>query len=287
MIGSTFVSRRRSGYAIAVAALCFLGSVLPPVSTASAESARERELERERAREQSVTQVTSITPGVVPGLEMSLKARATVNMMQLSKAEAFGQMVRPTVRVRQLEEAEEGGANEMGFEPGAKILGPPALALPPPPSLLPLVASPSPSVSYQGLDDIPMVDSSYIIIPPDVGGAVGPSKVMETFNNNYRIRDKATGVTQLTVGTATFWNPVVTNKALLNGLTDPRTTYDPVNGRWITVMQTTNNPGQILFAVSQTSDPAGSWFLSRSIVWAAAWMCTYQLGIGLPFPSEP
>jgi hypothetical protein len=79
-----------------------------------------------------------------------------------------------------------------------------------------------------------MVDSSYIIIPPDVAGGVGPTKVMESFNNNYRIRDKATGVTQLTVGTATFWNPVITDKTLLNQLTDPRTVYDPIqtSGWW-------------------------------------------------------
>jgi hypothetical protein len=49
MIGSTALTRRRqSGIAMAVAALCVLGSVLPPISTASAETARERELERER-----------------------------------------------------------------------------------------------------------------------------------------------------------------------------------------------------------------------------------------------
>src|SRR5262249_55533309 len=63
-----------------------------------------------------------------------------------------------------------------------------------------LVASPAPSVNYAGLDDVPMADSNYIIIPPDVAGGVGPTKVMESFNNNYRIRDKATGVTQLTLG---------------------------------------------------------------------------------------
>jgi hypothetical protein len=123
------------------------------------------------------------------------------------------------------------------------------------------IASPSPSNSFIGLDDIPMADSSYIIIPPDVGGGVGPTRVMDTHNNNYRVQDKTTGATIVTVGTATFWNPVVANKALLNQLTDPRTTYDPIQNRWIVCMQTVNNPGLILFGVSQTSDPAGSWFL--------------------------
>ncbi|HXF59900.1 MAG TPA: hypothetical protein VN539_08745, partial [Candidatus Saccharimonadales bacterium] len=127
------------------------------------------------------------------------------------------------------------------------------------------VASPSPTTSYIGLDDIPMVDSLYIIIPPDCGGAVGPTKVMQGLNNNYRILDKATGAVLSTVGTATFWAP--TGETALNGLTDPRTLYDPYNNRWITVMQTVTGGaqggGNILVGVSQTSDPSGNWFLYR------------------------
>ena len=84
---------------------------------------------------------------------------------------------------------------------------------------------------------------------------------MCTFNNNYRIQSKANGATILTLGPATFWNPVITNKALLGKLTDPRCTFDPINSRWIVASQTTNNPGQILFGVSQNADPAGNWFL--------------------------
>jgi len=125
-----------------------------------------------------------------------------------------------------------------------------------------LLSSPAPTQNYAGLDDIAMVDSNYIIIPPDVAGGVGPTKVMESFNNNYRIRDKATGLTQLTVGTATFWSAVA-NGADRNHLTDPRTTYDPYNNRWIVAMQTTLANGAILVGVSQTSDPAGAWFLYK------------------------
>jgi len=120
--------------------------------------------------------------------------------------------------------------------------------------------SPSPTSNFQGLDDIPMVDSLYIIIPPDVGGAVGLTKVMSGHNNNYRIFDKATGAALSTVGTATFWAP--SGETDLNGLTDPRTTYDPYNNRWIAVMQTISTR-DILIGVSQTSDPSGNWFLYR------------------------
>jgi hypothetical protein len=124
-----------------------------------------------------------------------------------------------------------------------------------------MTPSPGPVSSFMGLDDIAMVDSLYIVIPPDIAGAVGPDKIMESFNNNYRIRDKATGTTLFTLGTATFWAPVVALGERLS-LTDPRTLYDPYNNRWITVMETyTSSAGKILVAVSLTSDPTGSWYL--------------------------
>jgi len=135
------------------------------------------------------------------------------------------------------------------------------------------VSSPSPTSSFMGLDDIPMVDSLYIVIPPDVGGAVGPTRVMDGHNNNYRVLDKATGAVISTVGTATFWAP--TGETALNGLTDPREMYDPYNNRWIAVMQTvTSNAGHILVGVSQTSDPAGNWNLYR-----------FAMGATIDFPT--
>ena len=107
-----------------------------------------------------------------------------------------------------------------------------------------------------------MADSSYIVIPPDVGGAVGPTKVMEGFNNNYRIFDKTTGATILTLGTATFWASVVAVSERAS-LTDPRTLYDPYNNCWVVAMQTyTTGASKILIGVSQTSDPAGATALS-------------------------
>ena len=186
-------------------------------------------------------------------------SRAAVRMTDLARRAALVSPA-PGMPARVWLPADE--MNEMDIEPGASMVGP---AAPPRPMLKfpaqAFVASPLPTTSFKGLDDIPMADSSYIIIPPDVSGGVGPTRVMDSFNNNYRVQNKATGATVVTVGTATFWNPVITNKALLSQLTDPRTTYDPINNVWIVAMQTVNNPGQVLFGVSQTSDPAGSWFL--------------------------
>jgi hypothetical protein len=192
------------------------------------------------------------------GVPRSFLGTATVNFTDLARQERLQTLFAPPVRVRPENEAFE--ENEMSQEPGAGVIGAPATEGTVP-NLVATGAGPAPLLTFQGLDDIPMADSSYIIIPPDVSGAVGPSRVMCGFNNNYRIQDKATGATVFTVGTATFWNPVVANKALLNQLTDPRTVYDPIQNCWIVAMQTTNSSGLILIGVSQTSDPAGSWRL--------------------------
>ena len=213
----------------------------------------------EEREERSSVRSAPPTPGIVPGTAATLLGSAVVNFADLARLEKLGLVRTQAHEPRPLIFPET--INEMDVEPGANIVGSSPQAMFSPPTFVPFVASPSPSQNYMGLDDVPMVDSSYIVIPPDVAGGVGPTKVMESFNNNYRIRDKATGATQLTVGTATFWNPVVTNKALLNGLTDPRTCYDPIQNRWLVAMQTTNSPGIILFGVSFTSDPAGSWHL--------------------------
>ena len=177
---------------------------------------------------------------------------ATVNFADLARREALGlgsrPPVRPLLRPEMEEPAEPAGAiAPEGFVPAVPFGA--------------LVASPSPSSSFMGLNDIPMVDSSYIVIPPDVGGAVGLTRTLEGHNNNYRILNKTDGSVVSTVGTATFW-AAATGGAHLLELTDPRTLYDPYNNRWIVEMQTvTGGAGLILLGVSQTSDPAGNWFL--------------------------
>jgi len=233
-----------------------IASVVLLVGPAVAAQKSEAELEREREREAHATPLVAAHPGtVLQGKTVSVVGSATVNFNELARIDAAQRASRPELEPRVLMPFE---VNENEAEVPMSTPFTPMI-----PARAPVlnIASPSPSNSFIGLDDIPMADSSYIIIPPDVGGGVGPTRVMDTHNNNYRVQDKTTGATIVTVGTATFWNPVVTNKALLNQLTDPRTTYDPIQNRWIVCMQTVNNPGLILFGVSQTSDPAGSWFL--------------------------
>jgi hypothetical protein len=239
----------RQSIALALASALHFPAALP---------AAERDGDEDRERVMETAPAVDPPPSIAPGTPAELAAAAVVNFAELAEREALDQGLRPPVRPRLIED----GENEMDWEPGANRVGSPSPeALSTPPPFVPFVASPSPSVTFMGLDDIAMVDSSYIVIPPDVDGAVGSSKIMEAFNNNYRIRDKATGTTISTVGTATFWASVVAASERAS-LTDPRTIYDPYNNRWIVAMQTfTTGAGKILVGVSQTSDPSGAWYL--------------------------
>src|SRR6266481_1637587 len=166
----------------------------------------------------------------VPGRVRNAKqvdaaGKAVVNFKDLERQQENSGKPKPPVQALILPEVEEPEEPVSTLSPGS-----------PQAPVSPQVASPAPSQSFMGLDDIPMADSSYIVIPPDCGGAVGPTKLMSGLNNNYRIFNKSDGSVVSTVGTATFWAP--SGETLLNGLTDPRTLYDPYNNRWIVVMQT-------------------------------------------------
>jgi hypothetical protein len=130
----------------------------------------------------------------------------------------------------------------------------------------PLVASPSPAQTFLGQEDGPKIGSTEFDIPPDTQGAVGIDKVFTNTNSNYRVHDKATGAALSTVSTDTFW--AASGGA---GFFDPRIVFDPINQRWILAMdsnpQTANSSIEI--AVSQTSDPSGSYFMYRFVVGCA------------------
>jgi len=183
---------------------------------------------------------------------LSPAAQAVVNFGELARQESRAAKAAPAVRGTWAPPEHE-GPPEPYFPPAPSFSGKPGLPL--------AVPSPSPTTSFMGLDDIPMADSLYIVIPPDVGGAVGPTMVLCDFNNNYQILNKSTGAVVATLGTATFWAPVVAAGERLN-LTDPRSAYDPYNDCWIVAMQTyTTGAGKLLIGVSQTNDPTGSWYL--------------------------
>ena len=99
-----------------------------------------------------------------------------------------------------------------------------------------------------------------VLAPPDTMGAVGPNHVMTALNSQVLIQNRTGGVIS-TVDLDTFWAATGAHNVI-----DPRITYDPYNGRWITSAAAEPEiPGQtsILLGVSQTSDPTGKWNLVK------------------------
>jgi hypothetical protein len=131
----------------------------------------------------------------------------------------------------------------------------------------PLAPSPSPSQNFLAQEDGPKIGSAgTFTIPPDTNGSVGLDRVFTNTNSNYRIHDKLTGAPLSTVSTDTFWAP-----SGASNFFDPQIQFDPYNQRWILAI--TSNPSSVTssinVAVSQTSDPAGSYNIYRYIVGCA------------------
>lgn len=124
-----------------------------------------------------------------------------------------------------------------------------------------LTPSPSPSASFQALDD------NNNLIPPDTHGAVGPNHLMVTLNTQVRIQNRSGG-NIVTVPLGGFWGR--------SGTFDPKVLYDPYSNRWIftTCVDAKKATSGILIGVTQTSDPTGNWNIYRidadedDLVWA-------------------
>ncbi len=127
----------------------------------------------------------------------------------------------------------------------------------------PLAPSPAPAQSFLAQEDGPKTGTANFVIPPSPTGAVGIDRVFTNTNSNYRVHDKATGAPLSTVSIDTFWAA-----SGGSGFFDPQAQYDPYNQRWILAVASngqTNN-SSIEIAVSQTSDPQGSYNLYRFVV---------------------
>ncbi|MSR65360.1 MAG: hypothetical protein EXS18_06225 [Verrucomicrobiae bacterium] len=132
----------------------------------------------------------------------------------------------------------------------------------------PSLAMPGLALNFEGLDsgDNPFVG----ILPPDPNGDVGPSNYVQQVNIRYQVFDKATG-TALTAPLA--MSDLFTNCGCTCGAGDqgdPIVLYDPLADRWLLselafdTDPLLGNPIPPFFqsiAISQTSDPAGSYYV--------------------------
>ena len=110
-------------------------------------------------------------------------------------------------------------------------------------------ASPPPTFGFQALDD------NNAGIPPDTHGAVGPSHLVTTLNTEVLVQDRA-GKQLARLSLRQFWTGYYVSRPF-----DPRVHYDPFAKRWITVAVADGRSADsaLLVAVSQTSNPLGSW----------------------------
>ncbi|WP_157892933.1 Ig-like domain-containing protein, partial [Marinicella sediminis] len=132
--------------------------------------------------------------------------------------------------------------------------------------------TPSPSANFPGM---PNISGFY---PPDIEGAVGPDHYVQMVNSTYQIFDKITG--------ASVAGPF-TNNTLWSGFGggcqnnndgDPIALYDEMHDRWIlTQFSVSTLPRSVCFAVSQTGDPTGDYYLYEVI--AQRFPDYYKLGL--------
>jgi hypothetical protein len=121
------------------------------------------------------------------------------------------------------------------------------------------ISSPVSGVSFSiGANFTDSNHSASGFIPPDTDGAVGPNSIGVLINGRWSVYNKTGGLLQ-SKSLDQFWMDA--------GVTptgsfayDPRIVYDSASGRWFA--SSLDNPGGVnnfLVAVSQGSDPTGSW----------------------------
>ncbi len=110
----------------------------------------------------------------------------------------------------------------------------------------------APNIDFNAIDDAGNV------IPPDVGGQVGPNHVMTTLNGTGVRISSRTGTVISTVTLNAFFATVGSPSTF-----DPKVMYDPFNNRWIIVAcgNAVSANSALLVGISANNDPTGSWQL--------------------------
>jgi hypothetical protein len=104
-------------------------------------------------------------------------------------------------------------------------------------------------------------------LPPDSNGAVGPSHFMEFINGAVSVYNKTDGQSVLGLADVDFWSQAGVTVSSTSGISDPRVIYDPASQRWFAsqvdfngiATDPTLQANNFLLAVSDTSDPTGTW----------------------------
>jgi hypothetical protein len=206
------------------------------------------------------------------GVHVRVAAAAVVDVRALARLDRL--------RKRVTEPAEAGEAPEPQekAEPNVRITVPSPLVAPfTVPARASAVPSPFVSASFLAQADAPPLGTTKRVTPPDTNGAVGRDKLMVPLNSNYVIQRKSDGGVLSTVSMTTFWHAVGAHDPF-----DPRVLYDPYSDRWLaTAAADPLLPSSlILYGISDTGDPQGSWHLYalRADATGATWADFPTLG---------
>ena len=124
-------------------------------------------------------------------------------------------------------------------------------------------AMPGPTGSFAGIsaDEAAAVGGRFA--PPDTVGDVGPNHYVQAVNTVLRVYDKSGAPLTPLVSLGTFFGPLGTNCSGQFG--DPIVLYDPLADRWLIsqfgLPHGFQPPFHQCVAISQTSDPTGSFYL--------------------------
>jgi hypothetical protein len=177
------------------------------------------------------------------GVPAHVSAAAVVNMRALARLPARPEPASPPEPSERAEHAVQARApHELPLSLRSRMLA---------------VPSPPVSASFLAQTDAPVAGKT-TESPPDTSGAVGRDKLMSTLNSNYVIQRKSDGKVLSRVSMTSFWSRLGMHHPF-----DPRVLYDPYSDRWL--VSAANDPllasSAILYGISDTSDPQGSWHL--------------------------
>ena len=97
------------------------------------------------------------------------------------------------------------------------------------------------------------------VLPPDTNGDVGPNHYVQIVNIHFVIYDKSGALLYGPAKVNTIWQGFG-GDCEQNNDGDPIVLYDPMADRWLISQFAVDGPYYQCIAVSQTSDPQGSWY---------------------------
>jgi len=120
--------------------------------------------------------------------------------------------------------------------------------------------APAPTVSFDGT---PNVDG---VAPPDPNGDVGPNNYVQWVNLSIAVYDKAGNLLAGPSPGNTPWTGMSGSTCATNNNGDPIVIYDSLADRWVFSQFALGNDGHQCFAISQTPDPLGPYYVYDYLV---------------------